>query len=223
MSTRPYELFVRFAADGTVAGVSVRTITTLNGRDYESDPSPLTGTSDPAFVEFADQFSAAVTAERDALQTQLQEATTARDALQTQLQEATTARDALQTQLQEATTARDALQTQANLVPDLQSQVATLKAENAALQAEVDRLTALVPPPMGLREVTAEEFLSRFSDTDRVAIGLSQDPRAILAQQELFTRSSRIDLDSPRLIGLIDALIDAGIPIDESDYARIFA
>lgn len=62
---RPYELLARFAADGTVAGVSVRTITTVNGRDFESDPMPLAGSSDPAFAAFADQFSAAIVSERD--------------------------------------------------------------------------------------------------------------------------------------------------------------
>jgi hypothetical protein len=66
MSTRPYELLARFNPDGTVAGVSVRTITTVNGRDYESDPMPLAGTGDAAFAAFADQFSAAIVAERDA-------------------------------------------------------------------------------------------------------------------------------------------------------------
>jgi len=75
MSTRPYELLARFEADGTVAGVSVRTITTVNGRDYESDPTPLAGATDPVFVAFADQFAAAVVAQRDvavAAQTTLQ-------------------------------------------------------------------------------------------------------------------------------------------------------
>lgn len=73
--TRPYELLARFAADGTVAGVSVRTITTVGGRDYESDPSPLSGTGDAAFAEFADQFSASIVAERDLLAAQVAELT----------------------------------------------------------------------------------------------------------------------------------------------------
>lgn len=66
MTTRPYELFARFASDGTVAGVSVRTITTVGGRDYESDPAPLSGATDPAFTAFAEQFSAAAISVRDA-------------------------------------------------------------------------------------------------------------------------------------------------------------
>jgi hypothetical protein len=71
MTTRPYELLARFALDGTVAGVSVRTITTVNGRDYESDPQPLSGTGDAAFAAFSDQFAAAVVAERDTLSAQV--------------------------------------------------------------------------------------------------------------------------------------------------------
>jgi len=76
MTTRPYELLARFAADGTVAGVSVRTITTVNGRDYESDPTPLSGATDPAFVAFAEQFAADATAARDAALSQVAELTT---------------------------------------------------------------------------------------------------------------------------------------------------
>jgi hypothetical protein len=65
MTTRPYELLARFSPDGTIAGVSVRTITTVNGRDYESDPAPLSGATDPALTAFASQFAAASIAERD--------------------------------------------------------------------------------------------------------------------------------------------------------------
>jgi hypothetical protein len=63
MTTRPYELLARFAPDGTIGGVSVRTITTVNGREYEDDPQPLSGATDPAFVAFASQFAAAAVAE----------------------------------------------------------------------------------------------------------------------------------------------------------------
>lgn len=63
--TRPYELLARFAPDGTIAGVHVKTIVNVNGRDYESDPVPLSGATDPVFVAFAEQFAASVVAERD--------------------------------------------------------------------------------------------------------------------------------------------------------------
>jgi len=67
MTTRPYELLARYAPDGKIAGVSVRTITTVNGRDYESDPVPLADATDPAFVQFAEQFAASIVVERDEL------------------------------------------------------------------------------------------------------------------------------------------------------------
>jgi hypothetical protein len=67
MTTRPYELLARFAPDGTVAGVSIRTITSIDGRDHEDDPVPLADATDPAFIQFAGAFSAAIVAERDEL------------------------------------------------------------------------------------------------------------------------------------------------------------
>lgn len=65
--TRPYELLARFNPTGTVRGISVKTITTVNGRDYESDPLPIASATDPAIVEFAEQFSTALLAQRDQL------------------------------------------------------------------------------------------------------------------------------------------------------------
>lgn len=87
MTTTPYELLARFKADGTVAGVSVRTLTTVNGRAREDDPEPLSDATDPAFVAFAETFSAAVVAERDALAVE-------RDALAATVETLTTERDA---------------------------------------------------------------------------------------------------------------------------------
>jgi hypothetical protein len=93
MSTTPYELLVRFNPDGTVSGVSVRTLTTVNGRAFESDPQPLAGTKDPAFTAFAEQFSAGVVAERDealadlaASRAELAPLTTERDALRAEVE-----------------------------------------------------------------------------------------------------------------------------------------
>lgn len=73
--TRPYELLARFAPDGTIAGVHVKTITTVNGRDYESDPTPLSGATDPAFTAFAEQFAADAVTARDASLAQVAELT----------------------------------------------------------------------------------------------------------------------------------------------------
>ena len=97
MTTKPYELLARFRADGSIAGVSVRTITTVNGRDYESDPSPLADATDPAFTAFASTFSAAVVAERDALQDQVDSHATEKAALENQIASLQAQLDALQT------------------------------------------------------------------------------------------------------------------------------
>jgi hypothetical protein len=91
MTTRPYELLVRFAPDGTIGGCSVRTITTVNGRDFEGDPQPLTGTSDPAFAAFANQFAMTAVAELETARGQLatiQAALTAANAKIVELQTA---------------------------------------------------------------------------------------------------------------------------------------
>jgi len=87
MTTRPYELLARFAPDGTVAGVSVRTITTVNGRDYESDPSPLSGATDPAFTAFAEQFAASVVSERDSAVADVATLTAAKTTLEARVAE----------------------------------------------------------------------------------------------------------------------------------------
>jgi hypothetical protein len=97
---KPYELLARFSADGSVAGVSVRTITTVSGRDYEGDPTPLSGASDPAFAAFAEQFAASAVAERDAA------------------------------------------------ISDRDAALQSVEAVRAELQAEIDRLTTLVPTPV---------------------------------------------------------------------------
>jgi hypothetical protein len=92
MSTRPYELLARYGNDGTVAGVSVRTITTVGDRDYEGGPVPLADATDPAFKQFAELFAADAVAEltelrieRDALTEQLKEAKQRGDALQAEV------------------------------------------------------------------------------------------------------------------------------------------
>lgn len=82
MTTRRYELLVRFADDdeNDVAGVSTRTLTTVNGRKYEDPPVPLTGTDDPLFGAFAEQFAVAAVSQRDALAAQVAALTAERDA-----------------------------------------------------------------------------------------------------------------------------------------------
>lgn len=152
MTTRPYELLARFNSDGTVAGISVRTITTVNGRDYESDPMPLTGTGDAAFASFADQFAAASVAERDAA-----------------------------------------------------------IAAQATMQAEIDRLTALIPPPLPERSIYPRELLGRLTMAEVVAAIRSDDDSVIFAVANLQTTVSPVLLDAEETQMLIGSLAMAGI------------
>ena len=127
MPLRPYELLARFDATGKVSGVSIKTMTTVNGRDYESDPSPLSGTADPSFMDFATQFSAAAVADRDAEKT-------AHEATKTTLTKAESDCDAALLQIAE-------LQLRIDAIAGLNETIDTLT-------AEVTRLTSLVPPPI---------------------------------------------------------------------------
>jgi hypothetical protein len=99
MTTTPYELLARFATDGTIAGVSVRYLTTVNGKVYEGDPQPLANVDDPVFNDFADQFSAAVVAERDELAEQVESLTQAKQAAEASVAELTAQVATLQTEL----------------------------------------------------------------------------------------------------------------------------
>lgn len=194
MTTRPYELLARFAADGTVAGVSVRTITTVNGRDYESDPQPLNGTTDVAFSAFANQFAAAVVAERDIAVSDLSAAKSALSATATE---------------------RDFLQSQVDNIPDLQSQIITLT-------AEVERLTALVPPPVPDAFLNADwpQFrVQILSDpaVQRVAAGNSAAwPLMVLYLAQLSSMPSR-GLD----IAQLWSFMESQTPVTLEEVSRI--
>lgn len=65
----------------------MRTITTVNGRDYESDPTPLSGATDPAFIAFAEQFAANAVSERDLLVAQVAELTATKATLEARVAE----------------------------------------------------------------------------------------------------------------------------------------
>ena len=203
MTTRPYELLARFAADGTVAGVSVRTITTVGGRDYESDPQPLNGTTDPAFSIFASRFAVVAIAERDVAVSDLSAEKTAH--------EVTTA--ALST----TTTERDSLQSQVDTIPGLQSQIATLT-------AELERLTALVPPPVPDAFLNADwtQFRVRIiSDpaVQRVATGNSTAwPLMVLYLAQLSSTPSR-----GRDIAQLWSFMESQTPVTPEEVLRINA
>lgn len=99
---KPYEVLIRFRPDGAVAGISHRTLTTVNGRDFESDPQPLAGTTDPAFIAFAEQFSAAAVAERDT-------AVAERDTAQAALTTVNAERDAARAEVERLTAELEAI------------------------------------------------------------------------------------------------------------------
>ncbi len=174
MTTRPYELLARFNDLGNVAGVSVRTKTTVNGRDYEDDPMPLAGVSDPAFVQFANQFAAATVAERDqlaidksALETLLDSLTAERELLLTEKASLTSERNALLTdkqslteQLGERTAERDLLQ----------AQVDPLNAQIEQLQAQIDQL--LNPPGPDLSTIAGVKQYLASKRYDREVMGI---------------------------------------------------
>lgn len=175
--TRPYELLARFAADGTIAGVSVRTITTVDGRDYESDPAPLSGAEDPAFIAFAEQFAAA----------------------------AVTARDSAIAERDEA----------------LKS-VETVRTE---LQAEIDRLTALVPAPVADYMITPAAFVDRLEAASPGVIyrlWASDTKEAGRLAVTLFTWSDLIDCrPGGRLEGYLNLIVQMGL-MDADSVGKVW-
>lgn len=212
MTARPYELLARFSTDGSVAGVSVRTITTVNGRDYESDPVPLSGATDPAFIAFAAAFSAAIVAQRDQLlldnqsiQSQVDSLTSERDGLQSQLDQSTTDNAALQTNVQALTGDRDSLASQLAAVTserDTQSQ------RIVELESQLD---ALLHPPNNPRHLAPFEFLGLLKPEEIYALQTSVDPTVVVGRAKLQTIITFVDLDHPETIGLVQYMESAGL------------
>ncbi len=167
MTTRPYELLARFNDLGNVAGVSVRTKTTANGRDYEDDPQPLAGVTDPAFVQFANQFAAAAVAQRDQLATLLDSLTGERDQLLTDKATLTAERDALFTDKQSLTEQLAATTSERDL---LQAQVDPLNAQIDQLQAQIDQL--LNPPGPDLTKAAGVKQYLASKRYDREVMGI---------------------------------------------------
>lgn len=242
MTQRPYEVLARFGGDSKVAGVSVRYIASVNGKEYEGDPQPLSGTDDPAFAVFAESFSAAVVAERDSLANDKATLTTnlatanatiaTRDATITQHETTISARDATIETMQAdataaATAAQEAAATAAASIAELTAekqtltqQVATLTTEKAAVQAELDDLKAsLIPGP---RQITPGQLLERISPELMVKIWNSGLPIAGIACATLFTWQGFIDLDSDRLAAILKSLEDAGL-LSADDVAKMKA
>lgn len=187
MTTRPYELLARFAPDGTVAGVSVRTITTMNGRDYEGDPQPLSGAEDPAFIGFADQFAAAAFAELTMTKSD-------RDDLQKELNEATEQITTLQSSIAELDATRE--------------QLATAQAALAEANLKIAELQNAMP--WDVRIVDATSFLNRITQLELIDLLGSDDPirRRIGEMLVAYKRNDwPIMLDSPEMQQAIDYLV----------------
>ena len=188
MTTRPYELLARFGNDGKVAGVSTRTITTVNGRDFESDPVPLSGSTDPAFVAFAEAFSASVVAERDNLTTDLAEKTTAYDAEVAKVTALTTEKATLTEQLETA---------------------------NATIATQQARITALEAiRQFNPRWTTPDYFINRFTAKEAKAFYSSDDPmidggRQLLEEYE--AAGYHVDLDDTQVQGLTGYMVQLGM------------
>ena len=228
MTTTPrhLELFIR---DGrTVAQCRTET----NGR--LDDPVTI-DVAGPEWSSFLSEWGHTQAAEITVLVKQLEQLLGERDLLQKEvdkipslLEQIGTIKQlkedvaALTQQLSAVTGERNELLAQVPVIPLLREEVDTLRQAKNDLEVEVVRLTALVPPPLSPREVTPREFLSRLSEEDRLAIWNSGDPRCAFAMMELFSATS-INLDSPVLAGMIDMLVEAGVDIDETERARIFA
>lgn len=206
MTSRPYELLARFGNNGTVAGVSVRMIETIGGRDYEGDPSPLSGISDPAFTSFASQFAASAVAERDAAVSALQSMTSERDGLSTANASLTAENSAqaatitdLQSQLQAAIADRDSYHAQAT---SLQSQLDTANATIASLQSQLSAPVMETRP--GPNYLYPYEFVTRFTSQERAAI------RAAISQNDQLADYWGIVL-TVRWVIVTDALTIQGV------------
>jgi hypothetical protein len=171
MSTKPYELLARFRPDGTVSGVSVRTITTISGRDYEGDPTPLAGATDPAFTAFAADFAAAAVAERDA-------AIAERDTARASLATVTAERDAARSEVTRLTAELDAIRnpTDQQGFPILTAVQLRLGILGAGLSlADIDAAIAAIPDAVGRARVeTYWQYATQFERSHPLMAGMIQ-------------------------------------------------
>lgn len=87
----------------------------------------------------------------------------------------------------------------------------SLATQIATMQAEIDRLTALIPPPLPPRTLYPRELIGRFTFAEVVAAIRTEDDAAIYAVANLQTTVAPINLDSEETRTLIGALVVAGI------------
>ena len=198
MTTTPYELLARFATNGTIAGVSVRYLTTIDGKVYEGDPQPLASVDDPAFNDFADQFSAAVVAERDDLAGQVESLTQSKQAAEASVEQLTAQ------------------------VATLTNENATLTQQLAAANA---RITALLTEvPYDPRVIEASAFIARISSSEIMQLAASSDQNIQAIWMMLWQYKEndwRIELDSQPMLQAVGYLQLAGLVTAERAAALL--
>lgn len=205
MTQSPYELLARFDSNGSVGGVSVRYLFTVGNKTVEGDPEPLAGTTDPAFVAFAEQFSAAAAAERDQLAAEKTE-------LETQVEALTSERDNALTQVATLTTEKDAL-TEASAA--LAAQLAAANARIAALVEQVQ---------FDPRIIEANAFIARMSADETIRLYSSSDSNVQQIAQMLWAYKSndwRIELDSETVQQAVGYLLQIGMVTPERAAALL--
>lgn len=205
MTQAPYELLARFGNNGSVSGVSVRYLFTVGNKTIEGDPEPLAGTTDAAFIAFAEQFSASVVAERDQL-------TAEKTDLETQVEALTSEKAAALAQVATLTTEKDAL-TEAN---------ATLTAQLSAANARIAALVEQVQ--FDPRIIEANAFLNRIASTELAQLFSSTDPNVQAISQMLLAYKAndwRIELDSPEMQQAVGYLQQIGMVTPERAAALL--
>jgi len=202
---KPYELLARFKSDGTIAGCHVRTISTVDGRDYESEPVPLANATDPAFVAFAASFSASVVTERDALAidktkltTDLATKTSEHNSVKGQYDDLVIEKAKIIADNQTATTQLEAKQAELTLA----------NAANATLQSRFDKL--LNDLPFNPRIIDATSFYARITKDEFALLSVSDDAtvrdiaKTILAYK---ANDWPIVFESPEMQGMLTYLL----------------
>lgn len=217
---KPYELLARFKIDGTVAGCHVRTISTVDGKDYESEPVPLANATDPAFVAFAASFSASVVTERDALAidktkltTDLATKTSEHDSVKGQYDALVIEKAKLIADNATATEANNAahalaIATATTQLEAKQSELTLANAANATLQSRFDRL--LNDLPFNPRIIDASSFYARITKDEFALLSVSDDAtlrgiaKTILAYK---ANDWPIVFESPEMEGMLTYLL----------------
>ena len=193
--SEPYELLVRMPRRTSPGGASIRYLTTVGDREYESDPQPLAGASDPAFKSFAEMFSAKTLTERDA-------ALAERDAALAERDEAVAAKTAAETSLAAVTAERDAAR----------AEVERLTAELEAIKNPTDGQGFPILYPSQLRRQLRRTGITK--EMVAAVIAAIPDDLARGETEDLWEYSTTFHRDNPLITALGQAL---GLTVEEID------